>query len=426
MYTKTTLPNGLRIITNDMQERDSIALGFWIGVGSRYEEDRLEGIAHFLEHIVFKGSKKYSCEEIKTSIEGVGGSLNAFTCEEQTCFYVKIPIKHLKKAFDVLCDMVVYPRIADDDITKEKTVIIEEIKMYRDLPQHTVMQFLFGLLWPNHPLGRNLVGTPKSVAALSRDDLKQFHKTYFYNPGNIVIAAAGKVDHARVVHLAQESLGKIPKGTHQHYLKASNTQSQAQIKLFSKPIEQMHLALGVIGYDDHNPDRYALSLLSTILGGNMSSRLFVEIREKRGLAYSIGAVASTMHDTGTFLIRAGVDHQKIIETVTLILEELDKIKRFGVKRDEFIRSRDYVLGQMLLALEDTMEHMLWIGETLISLNGTKTLPSLIKDFKKITPGDIQRVANAVLRPERYNLAVVGPLTQQQQNQLSGLFLAPKA
>lgn len=422
MYTKTTLPNGLRVVTHDMKDRDSIALGFWIGVGGRHEEDRVKGAAHFLEHILFKGSKKYPCEVIKTSIEGVGGTLNAFTSEEQTCFYAKIPTKYLKKTFDVLADMVVHPSIADPDIAKEKTVVVEEIKMYRDLPQYAVMELLDGLLWPDHPLGKNLAGTPETVTALSREDIKGFHKNY-YIPGNIVIAACGNLDHAQITRLARERFGKLPREAQPTYLKADNSQSKPRINLFSKKIEQMHLALGIIGYDENHKERHALNLLSVILGGNMSSRLFVEIREKRGLAYSISCMARTMHDTGVFLIRAGVDNQKLIETVTVILNELDKIKRNGVTDDEFTRGRDYLLGQMLLSLEDTMEHMLWIGDTVISQNKTKTLKSLIADFQKIKKEDIRRVAKEILKPGRYNLAIVGPLTDRQKKELPKLLNA---
>lgn len=422
MYTRTTLPNGLRVVTHDMKDRDSIALGFWIGVGGRHEENRLKGAAHFLEHIVFKGSKKYPCEEIKTSIEGVGGTLNAFTSEEQTCFYAKIPTKHLRKTFDVLADMVSRPSITDPDIVKEKTVVVEEIKMYRDLPQYAVMELLDGLLWPDHPLGKNLAGTPETVSALSREDIKGFHKNY-YTPGNIVIAACGNLDHAQITRLARERFWKLPREAQPTYLKADNSQSKPRINLFPKKIEQMHLALGTIGYDENHKDRHALNLLSVILGGNMSSRLFVEIREKRGLAYSISCLARTMHDTGVFLVRAGVDNQKIIETVTLILNELDKVKKTGVTDDEFTRGRDYLLGQMLLSLEDTMEHMLWIGDTLISQNKTKTLKSLIADFQKIKKEDIRRVAKEILKPGRYNLAIVGPLTDRQKGELSKLLNA---
>lgn len=419
MYKKTTLSNGLRVVTHPMKERDSIALGFWVGVGGRYEDDRIKGAAHFLEHAAFKGSRKYSCQQIKTLIEGVGGTLNAFTSEEQTCFYAKIPSKHLQQTFDVLADMVACPRITPQDLEKEKSVIIEEIKMYHDLPQYFVLEVLDELLWPGHPLGKNLTGTPATIEAMSRESLKAFHSAH-YAPGNIVVAASGRVAHEEIVDLSRKKFEKFPRKKPQGYIQADNSQTAPRLKFVKKNIEQMHLALGALGYEENHKDRYALTLLSVLLGGNMSSRLFVEVREKRGLAYSISCSAKTLHDTGIFLIRAGVDNQKIVDALTLILQELDKLKKKGTAVNEFRRTRDYVLGQMLIGLEDTMEHMLWIGESLISRNKTKTIKDLVEDFEKVTPDDIRRVAGEILDTQRYNLAVVGSLTDHQEKQLTQL------
>jgi len=419
MYKKTTLDNGVRVVTSNIKGRDSIALGFWIGAGGRYEKDREKGIAHFLEHIVFKGSQKYPGEEIKTRIEGVGGALNAFTSEEQTCFYAKIPSKHLDQTFDVLADMVVYPKIIAKDVAKEKAVIIEEIKMYHDLPQYQVLELLDELLWPNHPLGKSLPGTPRTVSAITSQDLKKFHEA-FYTPGNIVIAVCGNLKHDQIVRLAAKKFSKLKPATKIDCIKVNGIQSQPRVKFVTKDIEQMHLALGLLGLDGNHKDRYALSLLSIILGGNMSSRLFAEVREKKGLAYSISCSYKTLHDTGQFLIRAGVDNQKIVEAVTLILKELTKIKRNGVGRSEFQRAREYLSGQLLLGLEDTLEHMLWVGEGIVTKNKIKTLKSILKELKKIKPADMKRIARAILNTKRYNLAVVGPVTKQQEAQISKL------
>lgn len=419
MYNKTTLPNGLRIVTHHMKERDSIALGLWVGVGGRYEEDRLKGAAHFMEHIVFKGSRKYSCDEIKMLIEGVGGTLNAFTSEEQTCFYAKIPSKHLRQTFDVLADMVVYPKIDSKDVNKEKTVIVEEIKMYHDLPQYFVLELLDGLVWPGHPLGKNLAGTPETVMGISNADLKRFHTDY-YSPTNIVVAACGNLKHEKIVELVKKNFSHLKETPKKAFVHFDAAQTQPRTHFFKKDSEQMQLALGIPGYDEHHKDRYVLSLLSIILGGNMSSRLFVEAREKRGLAYSISCSYKALYDTGLFLVRAGVDNQKSVEAMTLIFKELDKIKRSGVNESEFQRAREYLLGQLLLGLEDSMDHMLWLGDALISKNKTKTLKSIIKLFEKIKKEDIKRVAKDVLNTQRYNLALVGPVTVQQEKQLTEL------
>ena len=419
MYKKTTLNNGIRVVTNNIKDRDSIALGFWVCVGGRYEDDRLNGIAHFLEHIVFKGSQKYSSEEIKMRIEGVGGALNAFTSEEQTCFYAKIPSKHLDQTFDVLADMVIHPKIVAKDVAKEKTVIVEEIKMYHDLPQYHVLELLDELLWPGHPLGKSLPGSSRTVSAITGQDLKKFHRA-FYTPGNIVVAACGNLKHDRIVLLAKKKLTKLKTAAKINYTKVTNSQKQPRVKFVKKDIEQMHLALGLPGFDENHKDRYALTLLSIILGGNMSSRLFIEAREKRGLAYSISCSSKTLHDTGLFLIRAGVDNKKVVETIALIIKELNKIKRSGVTQGEFQRAREYLSGQLLLGLEDTMEHMLWVGEGIITKNKVKTRKSVLKELNKIKPADMKRIAKAILNAKRYNLAVIGPVTDQQETQISKL------
>jgi predicted Zn-dependent peptidase len=419
MYKKTVLKNGLRVITHNIKDRDSIAIGFWIGVGGRYEDDCIKGVAHFLEHIVFKGSQKYSCEKIKSLIEGIGGALNAFTSEEQTCFYAKIPSQHLNQTFDVLADMVSHPKIATKDVHKEKTVIVEEIKMYQDLPQYFVLELLEALLWPGHPLGKNLAGTPESVMGISDKDLKRFHQR-FYAPGNIVVAACGNLTHDRIVALVKKKLGGLHPSSKIGYRKIEGAQSEPRTRFYKKNIEQMHLALGFSAYDENHKDRYVLSLLSTILGGNMSSRLFVEVREKRGLAYSISCSYKALHDTGIFLIRAGVDNQKVVEAVTLILKELNKIRREGVGQNEFQRAREYLSGQLLLGLEDTMEHMLWVGEGMITKNKIKTRKGILKEFKKIKPVDIKRIANEILNAKHYNLAIVGPINDRQEKQLCKL------
>ncbi|MDO8580838.1 MAG: pitrilysin family protein [Candidatus Omnitrophota bacterium] len=419
MYQRTNLSNNLRIVSHPVKDRESVALGFWVGVGGRYEEDCIKGAAHFLEHIVFKGSKKYRRDQIKELIEGVGGTLNAFTSEEQTCYYAKIPAKHLEQTLDVLTDMVFEPTIASEEVAKEKTVIAEEIKMYHDLPQYYVLELFDGLVWPNHPLGKSLTGTQQSVGRIQKKDLGDFHRTH-YTPGNVVVSACGAIDHARLVRLLQKRLGKLAGSRQSTFLKADNTQPQPRAHFFKKDTEQMHLALGMLGYDENNTDRYALSLLSIVLGGNMSSRLFNEVREKRGLAYSISSSTKSLHDTGVFMVHAGVDNQKIVETIEIVLKELAKVKSRGVTGDEFRRAKDYLKGQLLLALEDTLDHMLWIGETTISRDKFIPLAAVIKAIDQFAPKDLQRVAKEILQEEKLNLAVVGQVSSEQEKRLNEL------
>lgn len=419
MFKQTILKNGLRVVTHNIKERSSISMGICMDVGGRYEEKEVCGAAHFLEHIVFKGSRNYSCGEIKEKIEGVGGSLNAFTTEEATCYYAKIPTKHAARAFDILADMVFSPKIPKREVEKERTVILEEIKMYDDLPQYYVLHLLDQLLWPQHPLGENLTGTSASVSGMTKAALKNFHARH-YTSGNAVIAACGEVKHEEFVRLVRRKLEKIPAGAGTGFLPAPGLEDKPKVSLFYKQTEQMHLALGMPALSHHHPDRYVEKILHIILGGNMSSRLFNEVREKRGLAYSIGSTVKTLRDTGAFMVRAGVDNRKIVDAAELILKELGRIRRGGVQSEELNRAKEYFIGQIQLALEDTMDYMLWIGEATLSDDECKTVEEIVKSIKKVTPADVKRVAGDILRPERFHLAVVGPLDDRQKKSLSGL------
>jgi predicted Zn-dependent peptidase len=409
----------MRVATHRLKGRDSIAIGVLVGVGGRYESDQNKGAAHFLEHIVFKGSKKYNCNQIKELIEGVGGALNAYTTEEQTCYFAKIPSAHLNRTFDILTDMAFYPRIPVKEVEKERTVILEEIKMYRDLPQYYVLDLLDELIWPNHPLGKSLAGTPESVGRMSRRDLQTFH-TGHYAPRNIVIAACGDLDHRGFVRLVQAKTKNIRKNpTSNNCLKAPDPLPRPKTHFFRKNTEQMHLALGMLGLDINHKDKYALVLLNVILGGNMSSRLFNEVREKRGLAYSISSSAKFLKDTGSFTIRAGVDNKKLVDAVGVVLKELQKIRRTGVTQGEFARAKDFFLGQLLLEMEDTLEHMLWIGGSVLIKDRVTTIKEIIKDVRKLSPGDVKGIARDILKESRSNLAVVGPVNDNQEKRLKG-------
>lgn len=416
IYPTTTLDNGLRVVTHEMKDRDSVAIGLIVGTGGRYEDDRIKGAAHFLEHILFKGSKKYSCEAIKERIEGVGGALNAFTSEEQTCYYAKIPAKHVPGTFDVLSDMVFDPIISAEDTKKESTVIIEEIKMYHDLPQYYVVELLDGLLWPGHPLGKHLAGSPETVAGMSHDDLRQFHQE-FYSPKNVVIAAAGNVMHNTLVRMVEKRLSKNSSRSARKFLPADNSQNKPRVNFHRKDVEQMHLALGMLGLPEGHKDRYVLSVMNVILGGNMSSRLFNEIREKRGLAYSIGSSAKSFKDTGMYTVRAGVDNNKLVEAIEVILEQLRLMRQKDVTQGEFTRAKDFALGQLLLSMEDTMDNMLWIGEETICYDKIRTMQDVVKQVKKVTIADVRRLASVIFDESRYNLAIIGPLQDAHESQL---------
>lgn len=414
MYRKITLDNGLRIVANPMPARQSVSVGIWINAGGRYESEENKGISHFLEHLLFKGTKKYSCRNIKESIEGVGGSLNGFTSEELTCYLVKIPYGNMELALDILSDMVINPTLPNQEIEKEKPVILEEIKMYKDLPQSYVHELLDELLWPGQPLGAPIIGSVDSVSKVTRKDLSSFKKK-FYTPENIVISAAGLLDFNKLTKCAGKIfsfLNKLEKNT---FIKAREEQDAAQLKIFHKETEQTHMALGFHGLKRDHPLRHALGILHIILGANMSSRLFNELREKRGLAYEIGTQVKRLQDTGSFTVHAGIDNNKVTDAIALIFKELGKLRRNLAGKDEFKRAKEFYLGQLKLALEDTLDNMLWIGETTSTLDKTYTLEDIIRDIKRIYREDVREVARSLFNERKINLALIGPVKDKEKD-----------
>jgi predicted Zn-dependent peptidase len=425
MYKKTVLDNGLKIVTCHLPQRQSLGLGIWIGVGGRYENTQNKGIAHFLEHMVFKGSQKYSCRSIKESLEGVGGALNGFTSEEFTCYLTKVPAKYLDLALDILSDMTFNPLLKKSDLDKERTVILEEIKMYKDLPQHYVQELLDLLLWPGeHPLGLSITGSAETIGAMKVGEVARFKENH-YTCNNVVVSACGNLEHQSIVDKLKKLTAKNPSGAKSNFLKADNAQPEPRLNLFFKATEQTHMAMGFLGLKRNHPDRHVLGLLNVILGANMSSRLFEEVREKRGLAYSVHSHAKSLNDTGCFMIDAGVDNKNIYETIKLILAQLQKIKEEKVDKSEFTRAKEYYAGQLMLGLEDTLEHMLWIGESTVSLNKTFTLEEILSEIKKITVADLKRVANGVFKGHGINLAIIGPSVKSEEKRIKALVLDSK-
>ncbi|MDD4953694.1 MAG: pitrilysin family protein [Candidatus Omnitrophica bacterium] len=414
MYRKATLDNGLRIISHHMPGRQSLALGIWINVGGRYEGFGNKGIAHFLEHLLFKGTKKYSCRRIKESIEGVGGSLNGFTSDELTCYMTKIPAGYLELALDILSDMVINPALPEDEVEKEKQVILEEIKMYKDLPQSYVHELLDELLWPDQPVGAPIIGTVESVSGIGRKELDLFRQKY-YTASNIIISAAGSLKYTQLLNAAQKRSKLLKKQEKNSFQGALEKQDAPRLKIFHKDTEQTHMAMGFHALKREHPLKHALGMLHIILGANMSSRLFHELREKRGLAYEIGTTIKRLQDTGSFIVHAGIDNRNVEETVRLILAELKKASLDLVTSDEFKRAREFYLGQLMLALEDTMDHMLWIGESAASLDTAYSLQQITKEVRKVKREDIRQAARQIFRQERLNMALIGPLKESEQS-----------
>lgn len=413
MYKRQKLNNGLRIITKRSSSVQSVSLGIWLNIGSRYESVEQRGISHFLEHLLFKGSKKYSCRAIKESIEGVGGALNGFTSEEHTCYLVKIPHRYMGSALDVLADMVINPSLALADIEKEKTVVLEELKMYRDLPQSYVYELLDELLWPGQALGSPVIGTVETVNNITRNVLKSFQFNH-YSASNIVISAAGLLDNDLLVKQVSRIFSPLKNTALNVFSKAQQVQNKPQLKIFHKDTEQTHMALGFHALKRDHVLKHAQAILHIILGANMSSRLFNEVREKRGLAYEIGTGLKRYHDTGVFLVHAGIDNCKVLDCLGLIFQELGKIKKYLVTKDEFKRAKEFYLGQLSLALEDTMEYMLWMGESVACLDRVYSLEQIIKEVNNVSPLQVRTVARQIFEDKSINLALIGPLEKSEK------------
>ncbi|MGE5307840.1 MAG: M16 family metallopeptidase [Deltaproteobacteria bacterium] len=417
-YQKKIMDNGVRLVAAPMADKNSFSVGVWLNTGARNENARISGISHFLEHIVFKGTTHYSCRKIKESIEGVGGSFNGFTSEEVTCYLVKIPARYWELAVDILSDMALYPLMKLSDVEKERQVILEEIKMYKDLPQSFVHEMLDDLLWPGQQLGCSVLGTNESMKRISRDDLMQYKKSH-YTSANIVLSVAGNLELKQVEEKVKRKFDLLRKSSLNPFAPAKKAAKKDRFKLLNKNTEQAHLALGFHAVPRGHRLRYAQSLLHVILGANSSSRLFNEIRENRGLAYEIGTQVKRLKDDGAFIVHAGVANSKLEEAIKLIFSELARIREKPVQASELSRAKEFYTGQLLLSLEDTLDHMLWIGEPTVTLDKTYTLEEVVRQIREVTSEDIQAVAKLILPEKTGQLALIGPF-KGREKRLEGL------
>ncbi|TAN36987.1 MAG: insulinase family protein [Verrucomicrobia bacterium] len=412
----TRLANGLRVATATMPTLESVALGIWVGAGGRHERAEQAGISHFIEHLLFKGTTTRSARAISQAIEGRGGYLNAYTQEESTCYYAHIAAEHTAEALDLLTDMFLQPRFAAGDIKKERGVIIEEIEMYRDQPQQHVQEMLNGILWPNHPLGRSLTGTPETVSTLKRDDFFSYKATR-YAPAVTLVAFAGQVEHESTVAQVGKILGSWNARRPSTPRPVTVRSPQHAVTVLGKDIEQAQLALGLRLFGRHDPRKYALKLLSTVLGENMSSRLFQVVRERHGLAYSIHTSVELFHDTGMLEISAGVDAEKLPRAVQLIIGELKRLCAQPIGAAELRRAKDYVIGQLRIGLEGATHQMTWAADNLLNFDCFIQPDEIITAIHRISAADIRQLARAVLRAERLSLALIAPAAGTAEEKL---------
>ena len=408
MYQKTVLDNGLRILTSAMSHTRSVSIGFFIGVGSRYESDEQCGVSHFIEHMLFKGTEKRpTARDIAVAIEGIGGIFNAGTGRESSRYWVKVAQPHLDVAIDVLVDMLRYSRFDPAEIDRERRVIMEEINLTLDTPDSLVFLLINKLLWPNHPLGRDIAGTKESLSELDRESLTAYLEHY-YRPSNTVVSVAGNVEHEEVVGKMAALLGGWATGEAVSYRAAEDDQAEPRLRIHHKETEQAHLCLSVPGIPRGHPDRFKLRLLNTVLGEGMSSRLFTEVREKRGLAYSIYSYVSGMHDTGAVGVYAGVDPSRIEDAIGAVLAEWDRLRQESVPADELTKAKEFIKGRLLLQMEDSFSVAAWCGRQGVLSPEILTVDEVIEAVEAVTVADIQQVAQGLFLGERLNLAVVGP------------------
>jgi predicted Zn-dependent peptidase len=408
MYHVTQLQNGLTVATAEMPHMLSVSVGLWVGVGSRYEPAPLNGVCHFIEHLLFKGTKRRSAKQISEAVEGIGGYLNAFTSEEMTCFHARACHDRFDELLDVLLDMLLDSKFEPVEIGKEREVIKEEMAMYLDEPQHQVQELLNAALWPDQPLGRPITGTEQTLDAMRRDHLVGYLRGN-YVPANILIVAAGKLKHRPVVRAVGRYERRFRAVEPPRFAPARSEQRAPKVHLFTKQTEQTQIALGIHTCSRHDERRYALRLLNTILGENMSSRLFQVLREDRGLAYSIYSTPSFYGDAGDLVISAGLDTGNLTKALRLIVRELRRIREAAPSAAELRRAQDYVIGQIDLSLESTDNQMNWLGEQLLGYGRIFRPAEVKRRMREVRAGEIRAAARDFFRPDRLNLALVSPL-----------------
>ncbi len=407
-YKKTTLKNGLRILTVPMQGTQTAAVMLMVNVGSRFEQENQSGLSHFIEHMLFKGTKKRPTTQIiAEELDAIGGEFNAFTAKDKTAYYAKADFKHVSKVLDVLADMFLDSKLEQIEIDKESGTILQELSMYEDEPRQTVGDEFEKLLYGEAALGREIIGSKKTITGFKRKNFLAYMKKY-YNARGTVICVAGKFDEKKVLTQLRSYFDKFVRGTENKFKKVTEKQQKPQLRIKFKKTDQTHLIVGSRAYHQNHKDRYALSLLAVILGGNMSSRLFIEIRERRGLAYSVRTGVDTYQDCGYIATQAGVEHGKIGRTLETILKEYKKIATEKVSDKELQKAKDYVKGKGVMGMEASDEVAMFFIDQEFHGEKILTLSEVFAKIDAVTPEDILRVAKDVFQSKKLNCAIIGP------------------
>jgi predicted Zn-dependent peptidase len=410
-YQEHILENGLRIFLVPVPSFQSISMGIFVRVGSRYEQAAEAGVSHFIEHMLFKGTiMRPSAKIIAETIEGVGGVSNAYTSQEATVYYAKAAAVQASTVINVLADMVKQPLFDPAEFEKERYVIGEELNMIYDSPDSWASVLLDQVMWPDHPLGQNIVGTPTSLSNLSRDSLASFFKAS-YHPQNALVAISGAFEPENVIAELTSLLADWEPAPVPQFDSAPPAQTQARWHVEDRPIEQGHLCLALPGLSRQDPDRYALSVLNAILGEGMSSRLFLNIREDKGLAYAVDSSLNLLQDTGSLVVYAGVDPGRAPEALQAVLSELERLRIESVPLAELHKAKEYLKGRLVLGLEDSFSRAAWVAYQALFMDDLKTPQEVLQAYDAVTAADVLAVAQKVINPAAYNLAVVGPFGQ---------------
>jgi predicted Zn-dependent peptidase len=409
---RTELDSGLRVVTESLPALRSVAVGFWVGTGSRDEAEDISGASHFLEHLLFKGTDRRSAVEIAEAIESVGGDMNAFTAHELTTYYVRVPDERLALALEILSDIVWDPAFRPDEVDSERQVILEEIRMRDDAPEDQVHELFGSAIFPEHPIGRDVIGTPETIAAMGPGEIGAFHAEH-YHPSNVVVAAAGNLEHDEVVALVEAGLVRTG-GQRPARRPWEGGPPARPLAVLERDTEQAHVVLGMRAIRRDDPDRYALTVLNQVLGGGMSSRLFQEVREKRGLAYSVYSYRSAYEETGTFAVAAGTAPERLDELLATLEAELARItSERSVTERELVAAKGHLTGSLALSLESSSSRMHRLGRSELTLGEIPSLDELVEEVGKVEPADVTRVVDRVLGGPDRSLAVVGPVDAAQ-------------
>jgi len=414
MFKKYTLDNGIRVLTESMDHVRSVTLGVWVNVGARDETPQQSGISHFLEHMHFKGTQARSAKDIANAIDSVGGELNAFTSREGTTYYTKILDQQLDMGVDLLSDILLSSTFMEEEIEKEKNVIAEEIKMVEDTPDEYIHDLFNQTLWGKRGLGASVLGSPETVMSTDRSKLLKYVAGY-YRPDNIVVAAAGRIDPDQLVERLNKTLGKIQKTD----VPERELQQWGSEKLVvkTKDLAEVHVCLGVKGVACDDPDRYALYVLNTVFGSGMSSRLFQEIREKRGLTYSIYSFISSYQDTGLFAAYAGTSPQHVTEVIRLVINEMAMLRN-GVDEETLLRTKEQLKGNLILGLESTSARMSQMARNEINFGRHFTLEDIISKINAVSETDVKKIAERLILEDNLVMTLLGPVSSADT--LSGL------